>query len=229
MLKASCHKVLYHVVSQQLMKFVLFTSHGIVWQIIYGFVVASLITLSKVDIHVSLRHQLMLAFLMSLIGDQIVFLIPCYFSVSEYIQMTLIEFVTATIILTLMQFGPKFLTKILMSIISNLETLAAASFARLYHRIPSQFENADPKFLFVSALLPSTWMIVIDSISRVLTHARNATRFTGKAGLLLLVASAAISFSLSQKNAISDLVGLYPFDYTGFVMFALLSLAYMAL
>lgn len=227
MLKDAFVQILYHVIPQQLMKFVLFTSHGVVWQMIYGLVVASLIILSKGDISVPLHHQLISAFAMSLVGDQISFLMPCYFSISEYLRMTLIQFGTAVILLTIMQFAPKFLTKLLMIVINNSDTLVAASFARLYHRIPSQFENADARFLFVLAVLPSMWMSLVDFILRALTGTRTATRFSGKLGLLLLFVSAIVSFSLCQKNAISELIGVYPFDHTGFVMFALLSLAYM--
>jgi hypothetical protein len=206
---------------------VLFTSSsGDLWQLCFGLWIFLYIRSTLDGIHFSLQRQLLLAFAMSLVGDQILLILgqsegPAVF---DYVIYVFGEFMCAAVPLTLLYFLPESVARAIVKYTTPpAVVLGAAVESRMFYMLPHFFERIDQSLLLISSLALLQWNQIVDAGARYLTGQRSVSVFATFSIFLRVVLSAATVFAMSRHSALSPVMGIYPFEFVArLLVFALL-------
>lgn len=210
---------LLHPVVNNFMKAILISGPAMgMWSLLSGFWIAVYIRSTMKGIYITVFHQLFLAGLMSIVGEQLVYLLPENFSFLVFAEWTLRVFIPAAAMLLVLDHIPEKVTNIITKYLIQLaKFIGPVVQVRAFFRVPSALQ-LDDRLLLVISLLILMWPQIVDTMMRKLTKMRTP----GPLGVWSLVLkqgiAGAISFSMSRKSPVAQFVGLYPFHYSAFLL-----------
>lgn len=213
--------LLEHPVSQQLLFMTFYSGPSLMWQAMYGLWIAVFLRSTMRHIYVPFAHQLILAFLSSLVGDQVLF---AQHDMRTFLTFTAAEFTVVGTILTCFNLCPeKYSNMVLRQAVRVMKLVGPFPVARAFHRIPSYFEkSADERVLLVGALVMMFWVNIIDAIANTLTGMRAGNVFSTRWYVMRQGFAAACAFALSRSSPLANILGIYPFPYTSYLLLLVL-------
>lgn len=204
------------------MKSILYPATDIMWISLTGFWIAVYIRSTMKHIFVTLPHQLVLAALMSVIGDQLAYFLPESFSVFMYVDLTLKIFLFACMVLVAVHYLPERITNRVVQYSSFLARFIGPLIqVRSFFRVPSSL-NLDDRILLVISILMLLWPQVVDLITRKLTKMRTPGCFGSWSLVMKQGIAGAVAFSMSRKSPVAQFLGMYPFHYSAFLLLPVL-------
>jgi hypothetical protein len=218
--------LLSHEVSQTLTSYLFFTPPSHAWELLFGLWIFFYIRSTIRGIYVSLFHQAILTFFMSLIGDQILFLIPgtrltWEDGLDRYFWSSFVQFSSAIILLVLFSFLPEYITNAIINVSRTpAAVLGSAVQSRMFHRLPPIFTKSDDCLLLVASLILLQWNPIVDYLDHYLVGQRSISPFAQRSVVLRVGIAAAFVFALSRRSALSPFMGIYPFDPVVLLLFA---------
>jgi hypothetical protein len=203
-----------------LIKVIFYSQPNMFWQLIGGVWHFTYIRTTTRGLYVSLFHTITLSFLMSLIGDQLLFLIPQFMGreitlferFSQYRDLTLLQWGTTVGLLILERFLPE--NGFFGTFFDRIGRIAGSVFqSRMFHRLPAAIQKADERLLLIGSLIAMQWTEIVDFLARELVRKRAVSRFRKKSLVIKISLLGAFVFALSRPSAVSQVFGAYPFPF----------------
>jgi hypothetical protein len=201
-----------------LIREIFYSQPSILWQIIAGFWISTFIRTTTRGLYVSFFHIAILSFFMSLVGDQILFLLPSASAqslpwsdrIGEYETLALSQWITAMVLLFAGQFLPE--RGILATVWEFCGRIAGAVFqVRMFHRLPGSIQKGDERLWLSGGLVLMQWTQIVDWLARKVVKKRSVSKFCKPRLIIWISLSAAFVFALSRMSSISAIFGIYPF------------------
>ena len=220
-------RLLVALLSQRWVKVVvlliMYTPSGFVWQLISGCWVACVLVSSMMGIYVPLWHQLIVAFLMCLSGDQCVYLMPRRYDPTWYVMLVAMEFACAAVILIVlhMKAGSAQHDHICDVFVDVVKYFGVCFEVRVMYKIPVTAigMNLDQRVLLAVTILLMMWVQFVEWATRYVTNRRAAGVLVQKRLILGQAFCGAVCYSLNQEHAvISHVFGRYPWEYATFML-----------
>ena len=208
---------------KSLVLLLMYTPSGFIWQAISGCWVACVLLSSMIGIYVPLRHQLIVAFLMCLSGDQSVYLMPRRYDPVWYLILVAMEFVCAAVILTVlhMRAGSAQHDHFCEVFVDVVKYFGVCVEVRVMYKVPVTAigMNWDQRVLLAVTILLMMWVQFVDWAARYVTNRRAAGVLAQKRLILGQAFCGAVCYSLNQEHAvISHIFGRYPWEYATFML-----------
>jgi hypothetical protein len=99
--------------------------------------------------------------------------------------------------------------------------------ARMFHRLPALFPNADDRFVLIGALAMMHWVPIVDFAAQKVSRKRAVSRFRQFSLLVQLSIVAAVVFTLSRRSTLAAIFGIYPLQLSGVVLLLVYVILYL--
>jgi hypothetical protein len=210
-----------HPITQWTTRVVVGSNPGHLWQVAGGVWLFGYIALSVKGIYVSLYHQLTLALFMALVGDQILYLIPSIHNANiprrvlyfEAAALFGIQWFAAAALLVLFHFLPERAARLLKFAATLVRFVGAIFQCRMFSRLPVFVKRADERLLLIASLVLCQWAPIIDYVAKKLVRKRATPAVAQFPVIVRVCLAAAFTFALSRHSVISQIFGLYPFEF----------------
>ena len=200
-----------------LMEYILFTDHGPLWQAIYGLYAGFLVTFALANTHAPISYQVLLTMAMSLIGDQVMFLIPEIFDLKSFWLFFLMEFAVAILVVAVCRPSPKPQATVLDLLRSIAEIVIVVVRVRLFHRL-SVLPDTNSGIVVCLSLLFVLWPEIIGFCGRKVTGYGAEAHFPAPRQVILIASAATVALALSRPSPLSLVLGMYPIDHLAIIM-----------
>ena len=213
-------RALRHPVFDFVMEYTLFYGPCALWQAVYGLYVA-ILGLSAFCDGVGTWSGIAAILVMSMAGDQVLYLLPEMRSWSEFVRLFALEFFVACAVFGLFRGARKLPWKLGDVVGSFAEIVVAVVRARLFHRL-SVVQDWSAWVVLPLSLLIMLWA---DLVVVAVRRAAGLGALQGHSSVKVLraaTANAILAFGISRPSPVSAITGIYPIDHLTVVMMAIL-------
>ena len=213
-------RALRHPLFDFIMEYILFYGPCALWQAVYGLYVA-ILALSAFCDGVGTWPGIAAILVMSLAGDQILYLLPEMRSWSEFARLFALEFFVACAVFGLFRGRCKLPWKLGDVVGSFAEFVVAVVRARLFHRLTVVPDWSEWAVLPLSLLI-MLWADLVVAVVRRAAGLGAPQWHSSEKVLRAVTTTAILVFAISRPSPVSAITGIYPIDYLTVVMMGII-------